>query len=145
MSTGEVFLGIIAAAVSVMALIQIGAVVAGVRLARRVDDMARQLELEIKPLLTHVTTMSSEAARAATLAASQVERIDQLLGRVTERAEQTFVAAQQFISGPARNSVAIITGVRAAVSAFKGLSESSRRRSAVRGAPNEDDESLFIG
>jgi hypothetical protein len=145
MSTGEVFLGIIAVAVSVMALIQVGAIVAGVRLVRRVDEMARQLEVEIKPLLTHLTAMSSEAARAATLAASQVERLDQLFENATRRAEQTLSVAQQFIGGPAREGMAVVSGVRAAFSALRGLRESSRRRSAARGTTVEDDESLFIG
>lgn len=145
MTTGEVFLGIIAVAVAVMALIQVAAIVAGVRLARRVDDVARQLELDIKPLLTNLTAMSSEAARTAALAAAQVERLDSLFENVIRRADQTLTSAHRFLDGPAREGMAVISGVRAAFSALKGLRESSRRRSAVRGAAIDEDESLFIG
>jgi hypothetical protein len=145
MSTGEVFLGIIAVAVSVMALIQVAAILAGVRLARRVDDVARQLETDIKPLLTHLTEMASEAARSASLAANQIERIDRLFGDVTRRAEQTLTTAQRFIGGPAREWMAVVAGIRAAVGALKGLRESARRRSAARRVAVDDDESLFIG
>ena len=52
--TGELFLGIIAFAVLVMALIQVGAIFAGIRLARRVDQIATQLETEIKPLIAEI-------------------------------------------------------------------------------------------
>ena len=79
--TGELFLGIIAFAVLVMALIQVGAIVAGLRLARRVDQIATQLDQDIKPLIANLTALSSEAARAAALAATQVERLDQRLRR----------------------------------------------------------------
>lgn len=146
MTTGEVFLGIIAVAVAMMALIQIGAIVAGVRLARRVDDVARQLEVDIKPLLTNLTAMSSEAARTAALAATQVERLDRLFENAIHRADQTLASAHRLIDGPAREGVAVVSGIRAAFSALQAIRESSRRRSAVRrAAAVEDDESLFIG
>jgi len=66
--TGELFLGIIALAVFVMAGIQVYAIFAGIRLAKRVDQLATQLDQEIKPLMANLTTLSSEAARAAVLA-----------------------------------------------------------------------------
>ena len=73
--TGELFLGIIAFSVMVMALIQIGAIYAGIRLARRVDQLAVQMDQEIKPLIANLTALSGEASRAATLAAKQAERL----------------------------------------------------------------------
>src|SRR5262249_4167503 len=76
--TGELFLGIIAFAVVIMALVQVGAIMAGFRLAKRVDQIAKQLDEDIKPLLANLTAMSEEAARAASLAARQVERVDQV-------------------------------------------------------------------
>ena len=62
--TGELFLGIIAFSVMVMALIQIGAIYAGIRLARRVDQLAVQMDQEIKPLIANLTTLSGEIGRA---------------------------------------------------------------------------------
>jgi hypothetical protein len=41
--------------------------------------------------------------------------------------------------------VALVAGVRAAVSAFQTLRESSRRRTARPGTTEEEEESLFIG
>ena len=144
-TTGEVFLGVIAVAVAVMALIQIGALVAAVRLARRVDRITTQLEHDVKPLLGNLTAMSSEAARATALAAAQVERMDKTFSQVLSRVDQTVTAAHHIITGPAKNGLAVVAGVRAAVGAFQGLREASRRRSAVRSTVPEDEESLFIG
>ena len=142
--TGELFLGIIAFAVMIMALIQVGAIFAGVRLAKRVDQLATQLDQDIKPLLANLTAMSSEAARAAALAARQAERLDRVFGEMVQRVDQTLVAAQQFVTGPARQGMAIMSAVKTVVDAYRGLRESSRRRSAARPVVDEE-ESLFIG
>jgi hypothetical protein len=143
--TGELFLGIIAVAVLVMALIQVGAVVAGFLLAKRVQRLSRQIEEDIKPLIANLTGMSSEAARAAALAAKQVERLDRVFGEMAVRVDQTLTAAQGFVSGPARQGLAILSGVKAMADALKGIREASRRRQAARPNGVEDEESLFIG
>jgi hypothetical protein len=142
--TGELFLGIIAFAVLIMALIQVGAIFAGLRLARRVDDMARQIDTEIKPLIANLTAMSSEAARAAAIAARQAERLDRVFGELVQRVDETLAAAQQFVTGPARQGMAIMAGVKAVIDSFRSLREASRRRTATRPVMDEE-ESLFIG
>jgi ABC-type transporter Mla subunit MlaD len=142
--TGEIFLGIIAFAVMIMALIQVGAIFAGIRLAKRVDQLATQLDEEIKPLIANLTAMSSEAARAAALAARQAERIDKVFGELVERVDQTLAAAQEFVNGPARQGMAIMAGVKAVLDTFRSLREASRRRTASRPVV-EEEESLFIG
>lgn len=142
--TGELFLGIIAFAVLIMALIQVGAIFAGIRLARRVDQLATQLDQEIKPLIANLTSMSSEAARAAAIAARQAERLDRVFGELVQRVDVTLAAAQEFVTGPARQGMAIMSAVKTVVDAYRGLREASRRRSASRAAVDEE-ESLFIG
>lgn len=148
--TGELFLGIIALSVLVMALIQVGAVVAGLRLARKVEQLSRQVEQEIKPLIRNVTSVSEEAVRTANLASRQVERVDRLFADMTSRVNETMAMAQQFTSvaqqftkGPAKNGMAIVSGVQAAVSAFRGIREASQRRRKTQ--PGTEDDSLFIG
>jgi phosphate uptake regulator len=140
----DLFLGVIALSVLVMAIIQVGALVAGLRLARRVDQVSRQIEQDIKPLLSNLTAVANEAARTASLAARQVERVDQVFGEVAARVDETLLAARQVVGGPAKNGMAVVAGVQAALSAFKGIREASRRRRNLR--PGVDDEdSLFIG
>lgn len=142
--TGELFLGVIAFAVLVMAGIQVAAILAGIRLAKRVDQLATQIDQDIKPLLANLTAMSSEASRAATIAARQAERLDHVLGDMVDRVDLTLAAAQAFVTGPARQGMAIVTGIRTMLDVFQGLRESSRRRAAPRPAVDEE-ESLFIG
>jgi hypothetical protein len=142
--TAELFLGIIALAVVVMAAIQVAAIFAGLRLARRVDRLATQLEQEIKPLIANLSALSSEAARAAALAAKQAERLDRMFGEMVDRVDKTLAVAQEFVTGPARQGMAILAGVKALIDSFRGLREATRRRNASRPAIDEE-ESLFIG
>lgn len=140
----ELFLGVIALSVLVMAVIQVGAIVAGLRLARRMEQVSRQIDEEIKPLLSNLTAVASEAARTAALASRQVERVDALFSDVTARVDETLTVARQFVGGPAKRGMAVLAGVQAAFSALKGIREASRRRRNLR--PGLDDEdSLFIG
>ncbi len=143
--TGELYLGIIAIAVLIMALIQVGAIVAGVLLARRVQQLTREVEQGLKPLIANLTGLSSEAARTAALAAKQVERLDQVFGEMASRVDQTLSMAQDFVAGPARQGLAILSGIKAMTDALRGIREASRRRQASRQSPVEDEESLFIG
>jgi hypothetical protein len=144
--TAELLLGVIAVAVAVMAIVQVGAIVAALRVARRVEQLAADLETGVKPLLANLTNVSAEASRAAQLATAQIERFDQLFAEMTLRVEQTMAAAQQFVGGPVRRGMAIVAGIRAAVGAFQNMREATSRR-GTRRAPafDEEEESLFIG
>ena len=144
--TAELLLGVIAFAVLVMALVQVGAIVAGLRVARRVERLATDIDSSVKPLIANLTSLTAEATKAANLATAQVERFDKVVSDLTARLEQTMAAAQQFVAGPAKEGMAIVAGVRAAMSAFQALRESSRRRRASRAhTMEEEEESLFIG
>ena len=71
--------------------------------------------------------------------------MDKVFGEVSARVEQTLAAAQSFIAGPAREGMAIVAGIRSAVTALRGMREASRRRSAPKRTITEEEESLFIG
>ena len=137
----DVFLGIIAAAVVVMAGIQVAAAIAAARLARRVDRLTMQIEQDIRPVVQNLNAITSEAARAAALAATQVERADRLFGDLAHRVDDTLNTLQARVFGPAREGVAVLAGLRAALAAFRDLRDSGRRRPA----PVEEEDALFIG
>jgi hypothetical protein len=144
--TAELLLGVIAVAVAIMAVVQVGAIVAGLRVVRRVEQLATDIDTSVKPLLNNLTSLTGEAHKAAALASAQVERFDKIVADLSVRLDQTLAAAQQFVNGPARDGMAIVTGLRAAVAAFHGLRETARRRSASRPRSiEEEEESLFIG
>jgi hypothetical protein len=135
----EVFLGIIALATLTMAAIQVGAIVYGVSVARRVNRMLSQVEQEMKPLAESVNAIARDAARISSLATGQVERIDRLVSDLTTRIEQTATTVHDAILKPLRDGAALMSGVKAAIEMFREF----------RGAPNppraEDDDGLFIG
>jgi hypothetical protein len=87
--------------------------------------------------------VSAEAVRTASVASRQIERVDHLFGELATRVDDTLAAAQQFVQGPARKGLAILSGVQAAMSALQGIRQTSRRRRDTR--PRVEDESLFIG
>jgi hypothetical protein len=137
----DLFLGIIALGVAVMAAIQIAAIVVAARLAKRVDRLVTQIEQDIKPVFQHLTHLTTEAARAASLAAVQVERADRLFAELAQRIDHTMNTLQSRVLAPARGGAALLAGIRAALAAFRDLRESGRKRHAAV----EEEDALFIG
>lgn len=137
-----VFLGVIAGAVLVMALIQVGAVIAAARLANHVNRLAQQVEREMAPLVANLHTIGAEAARASALATAQVERADRLFADLSAKVEETTSVVQQAIMAPAREGLAVMAGLRAAVTSLHDARQDATRR---RSARSDEDDPLFIG
>lgn len=134
-----VFLGIIAAATLMTAVLQVVLLVAGVSLVRRISRFVDFVETEVKPIIGHIDAIARDASRAASLALAQVERADQLLSDTIQRFEQTLTTVQALIVGALREGNALMMGFRAVMAAVRGF---QRRQSTRRRA--EDDEALFI-
>lgn len=141
----EVWLGVIAVALLVMAAVQVGAAVAAARVARRLDALRAELDRDVKPVLANLTAMTADAARAASVAASQVERISEAAGDLLQRGQQIVTSVEHLVRGPVRNGAAVMAGLRAAVVALRSIREASSRRRAAARAPGDEDDSLFIG
>lgn len=138
--SAQVFLGVIALAALVIAIVQVGLILTVGRLAARVDRLATQVQTDIKPMLANVTQVSENAARASALAVAQVERADRLFEDVSRRVDETTRIVQSAIIAPAREGRAVVTAVRTAVSAFREL-----RAARARSMRQEDEDALFIG
>jgi hypothetical protein len=76
--------------------------------------------------MSNLQAISAEAARAASLAAAQMERADRIFADFSQRAGQGF---------------SFLNGIKAALAAIQELRRSSRRGAAH---PDEED-ALFIG
>ena len=137
----EVFLGVIAAATLATALVQICVLVAAGLLAKRVERLADQVEREIGPILASVNAIGKDAARAASMATAQVERVDRLFGDAAQRLDTTLGALQTAVAAPAREGAALMSGLSAALEALR-LGLAHRRPSRSRSA--DDDDALFI-
>jgi uncharacterized protein YoxC len=137
--TSTVFLGLIAAAVVIMALMQLAAVVFLARYAKRLMSITEDLQREIKPLVGRVNAIAEEAHRATMLASKQVERVDFLVGDVTRRVQETGDAIHSLVTRPMRQSGALLSGLRAALTALL-TSKPDRRYER-----DEDEDALFVG
>ena len=107
-------LAVIAVSTGLMALIQIGILIYGARLARRVEGLLNRLELEIDPLLEQVKKVGGDITRAAKLGATQVERADLLVTRLVQRVEETIDATQRLIVEPIKQGATLLEAIRAA-------------------------------
>jgi hypothetical protein len=137
----EVFLGVIALATLTMAAVQVGVIVYGWTLARRVNRLLAQVERDMQPLAESLNAIARDAARISGLAAGQVERVDRLVTDVASRLEQTATTVQDAILGPLREGAALLAGVKSAIGVVRELAgrpDSSRARS-------EEEDALFIG
>ena len=137
----EVFLGVIALATFTMAAIQVGVIVYGMGVARRVNQLLTEVEREMKPLAESVNTIARDAARISSLAAGQVERVDRLVNELTFRIEQTATTVLDAILRPLHEGAAIMAGVKAVIEVFRELTGRSNQTPTRK----EDEDTLFIG
>jgi hypothetical protein len=135
----DLFLGVIAAAVLVMAAIQVAAVVAVARAARRIDRIADRFERDIQPVVASLQALTADAARATALAVTQVERADRLFSDLSRRVEQTLVTVQETLLAPAREGFAWLSGLKAVLATLRDLKPSPQP------AGVDEDDALFIG
>jgi uncharacterized protein YoxC len=143
-----VFLAIIAVSTLVMALIQVGAIVAALRAAKQAQTVIATVQRDIqplladvKPLLARANAIADEASRTASIATAQAQKIDKLVTDLAKRTDETSLLVQQAIVTPAREGIAVVAAIRAALGVFKGFGEFRGRT----GRPGEEDDALFIG
>jgi hypothetical protein len=98
------------------------------------------VQREVQPLIAQANALAGEASRTMTLATAQAEKVDRLVTDLTKRIDETSVIVQQAIVTPAREGMAIVSGIKAALGAL--------RRPDLRGRPGrhaDEEDPLFIG
>jgi uncharacterized protein YukE len=135
----DIFLGLIAFGVLVMAAIQVGAIIVGVRTARRVEGMLTKLQADIRPIVDNLQSMSADAAQATARISAQVARLEKVLGDLSARIDETATAFRETVAAPIREAMAIVHGVKAAFSVLRGDAKPRKAQ------PGDDDDPLFIG
>ena len=135
------FLGIIAFATLVMALIQVGAIIVVLRIAKQAQQVVTSVQEDVRPLIARVNAIAEDASRTVALATAQAQKVDRLLTDLSARVEQTAGIVQEAIVTPAREGLAIVAAIRASVGALRSLRQADPRG---RRAAEEEDP-LFIG
>jgi hypothetical protein len=136
----QAFLGVIAGATALMAIVQIGAIVVLARVAVQVQGILTTVRKDIGPLLVRANAIADEASRTATLATAQAEKIDRLVTDLARRVDETSAIIQQAIIAPAREGMAVIAALKAGFGVLKGLKDVRGRQGGV-----DDEDALFIG
>jgi hypothetical protein len=136
----DVFLGTIALATLMMALVQVGAVVVAARFARQAQQTLTTVHDEIRPLIAKASAVADEAARTAALTSAQVQKIDRLVTDLAQRVDETATVLQRAIVTPARQGVALLAAVKAGLAALRGIGDMRRTSSRA-----EEEDPLFIG
>jgi hypothetical protein len=135
-----IFLGVIALATLIMALIQVGAIVFAARLARQMQQLAATVQQDIRPLIARANAIAEEASKTASLATAQAQKIDRLVTDLTRRADETTAIVQQAIVAPAREGLALVAAFKAGIDALRSMRDARARSAGV-----EDEDALFIG
>lgn len=138
----QAFLGVVAGATALMAIVQIGAIVVLARVAVQVQGILTTVQKDLGPLLTRANAIAEDAAKTAALATAQAQKIDRLVTDLTRRVDETSAIVQQAIITPAREGMAVIAALKAGFGALKGLGPRDGRG---RQGGVDDEDALFIG
>ena len=119
MTTSEAFLGVIALATLTTAIAQVGVLIAGIRLARRMNTAVERIEDAATPMVARLDELSAEALVSLAAARNQMDRLERMTEDVVSRIDQTVHTLQAYVLTPARQGAALLAGARAAVLAFR--------------------------
>lgn len=134
----EVWLGVIAAAVLVMAVVQVLVVLQLARVARETSAATRDLRKELSPLIAKAHKVADDAGRVSALALTQMERVDRVLDSTAARVDETLQTVQDALISPVRQGAAVMAGLRAALAVFRARQDRGRYG-------RDDEDALFIG
>jgi len=115
----EVFLGVIAAATLVMALVQVGVLVAGIIAVKRLNEVLVRVEDSARPVLAHVDDLVVDATASIAAVRAQLDRVERQAVQVLTRTDQAVQRVQEYVVAPAREGIAIAAGARALFGAFR--------------------------
>ena len=135
-----VYLAIMAAALVLMAVAQIGLMVVALRAVKQLTATADELRREVRPLIEKANRLTDEATRVTSLARTQVERIDVLMSSTVARIDDTLAVLQGLVAGPVKQGSAMLAAFKAAMNVVRLYQD---RRHAPRDTPEED--ALFVG
>jgi hypothetical protein len=141
-----VFLGVIALSSVVQAVFLIGLTIEGKKLGRRLEDMERRFEAEIRPAIQNLSRLSRNMADVSELMTSQARRIDLFMSDTVDRLDEASNALRQVMLKPVgtlMDITALLKGFRKGLEIYRRLGGlDSERKGGPRRYP--DDEHLFI-
>jgi len=141
-----VFLGIIALSSLVQAAFMIGLALEGRRMGRRLDEIEKRFENEVRPSLQNLARLSGSVAEVGDILVTQARRVDVFMGDTVAKLEEATSLMRNVLVrplGPISDLTAILKGFRKGFEIYRRLGglDSERKGGSRRYA---DDEHLFI-
>jgi hypothetical protein len=145
-SLGLVFLGVIAFASLVQGVFLVGLALGGLRLARRVGEIQKNVEAEIRPAVDDVSRLARNLATVSEIATTQAQRLEAAVAQTVNRVEDARAQLRGMAARPLdsfRDVSAILKGVRRGLDVYQRLGGLAAQR---QGASRRyaEDEHLFI-
>ena len=145
-SLGLVFLGVIALASLVQGVFLVGLALSGLRLARRLGEIQKSVETEIRPAMDDVSRLARNLASVSEVASSQAQRLESFVAQTVTRVEDAQAQVRESVGRPFdsfRDVGAILKGVRRGFDVYQRLGGLAAQR---QGASRRyaEDEHLFI-
>jgi uncharacterized protein YoxC len=134
----EVWLGVIAVAVLLMAIMQVVVGLQLVKAAREATLVTQELRKEIQPLIAKAHKVADDAQQLSALARAQVERVDAVMASMALRVDDTVQLLQDSFAAPVRQGAAVMAGLKAALAVFRARQDKGRYG-------RDDEDALFIG
>jgi hypothetical protein len=143
---GVVFLGVIAFSSLIQGAFLVALAVGGLRLARRVEEIRKAVDGEIRPAIENLSQVTENLAQVSELAAVQAQRIQTLVGETIATIDHTTAQLRHAARRPLdsfRDVGALVKGVRRGVEVYRRLGGlHAQRHGHTR--KYGDDEHLFI-
>jgi len=145
-SLGLVFLGVIAFASLVQGAFLVGLAFGGLRIARRMGEIQKSVETEIRPAIDDVSRLARNLASVSELATQQAQRLETVVAHTVSRVEGARTQVREAVGRPLdsfRDVTAILKGFRRGLDVYQRLGGlAAQRQGATR--RYAEDEHLFI-
>jgi len=145
-SLGLVFLGVIAFASLVQGAFLVGLALGGLRLARRMGEIQKSVETEIRPALDDVSRLARNLASVSELATLQAQRLETVVSHTVSRVDQARAQVRDAVGRPLdsfRDVTAVLKGFKRGFDVYHRLGGlAAQRQGATR--RYAEDEHLFI-
>jgi hypothetical protein len=115
----DVYLGTIAAATVLMALVQIGVLVAGIIAVKRLREALVRFEDSARPMLAHVDDLVVDATESIAAVRAQLDRVERQAVHVLTRTDEAVQQVRRYLVAPAREGIALAAGARALVGGLR--------------------------
>ena len=145
-SLGLVFLGVIAFASLVQGAFLVGLALGWLRLARRLGEIQKTVESELRPAIDDVSRLARNLASVSEIATEQAERLESVVAHTVTRVEGARSQVLEAVGRPLdsfRDVGAILKAFRRGLEVYQRLGGlAAQRQGATR--RYVEDEHLFI-